>query len=108
MNSKKSIPIYLISLPQDVERRAVLKDQFPRYYDQFIHIQAVDGRKLPAQEYFTKTLPFLKKYNRPMTPAEVGCALSHIKALEAFLETDATHALVLEDDIIGSDENIDT
>lgn len=36
------------------------------------------------------------------TPTELSCTLSHHKALIAFLASDETHALVLEDDVILS------
>ncbi|MDY0274466.1 MAG: glycosyltransferase family 25 protein [Desulfomicrobium sp.] len=106
LNDPKILPVYVVSLEQDIKRRAILKEQFPLFYDQFIRIKAIDGRKLSADEYFNKTLPFFKKYNRPMSPAELGATLSHIQALEDFLKTNAAYALILEDDVLGSDENI--
>jgi len=42
----------------------------------------------------------LSWYGRSLTPGEVGCYLSHINTLDAFLETDHDYALVLEDDAI--------
>ena len=33
-----------------------------------------------------------------MRPGEIGCYLSHLAAMQAFLATDASHALILEDD----------
>ena len=38
---------------------------------------------------------------RPI-PAEIGCYLSHIKAIDAFLRTDHAHGLILEDDAVFS------
>ena len=104
-NKKLDIPIYLVSLEQDVTRREKLKKQFPETYSNFQHIKAVDGRILSAKEYFDKTQGFYKKYKRIMLPAELGCSLSHIKALTDFLNTDNAHALIIEDDIIGTDKD---
>lgn len=99
--------MYLVSLEQDVARREALEKRFPKYYSEFIHIKAVDGRKLPAKEYYDATLNFFHKHKRPMSPAELGCTLSHIKALESFLSTSAPFALILEDDVLGNDTNLE-
>lgn len=100
------IPIYLVSLNQDIVRREKLKKSFPKSYDSFQHIEAVDGRMLSAKEYFDKTRGFFNRYKRIMSPSELGCTLSHIKALHSFLATDAEQALIIEDDIIGDDEDL--
>lgn len=106
MKQKLNIPIYLVSLEQDVARREKLKERFPETYSSFQHVKAVDGRVLPAKEYFDKTQGFYQKYKRIMLPAELGCTLSHIKALETFLASGEEFGLILEDDIIGNDEDI--
>lgn len=98
--------IYLVSLKSDVKRREELKNRFPKYYDSFKIIEAVDGRLLSSKEYFEKTQPFFSKYQRIISPAEFGCTLSHIKVLKEFLRTDSNFALILEDDVIGDDEDI--
>lgn len=107
MLSNLEIPIYLVSLKADESRRVKLKERFIKYYDKFIHIEAVDGRKMTVKEYFEKTREYYISNRKMMSPAEFGCTLSHIKALETFLETDNEYALILEDDVIGSDHNID-
>jgi glycosyl transferase family 25 len=50
-------------------------------------------------------------FNRDLSPAEIGCFLSHIAALERFVESKAPIGLVLEDDavVVGSSvEGIET
>jgi glycosyl transferase family 25 len=39
-------------------------------------------------------------HGRSTNPREVGCYFSHIRACEAFLQSDHQHALICEDDII--------
>lgn len=104
--NKVNIPVYLVSLKQDVARRERLKKCFPENYGSFQNVEAVDGRILPAKEYFDKNQGYFKKYKRFMSPAELGCSLSHIKALEVFLSSGNEFGLILEDDVIGSDEDI--
>lgn len=102
-----ALPIYLVSLETDTTRRQELKKRFPKYYETFSRIEAVDGRIMPAKEYYQRILPYFMKYNKIMLPAEWGCTSSHIKALEAFLESDEPYALILEDDVIGNDRDIE-
>lgn len=103
---KFNIPIYLVSLEQDTKRREELKLRFPNHYDDFIQINAVDGRKISAKEYYDKTIEYFIKTNKTMSPSELGCTLSHIKALEEFIKTNNNYALILEDDVIGEDKDI--
>lgn len=104
---KANLPVYLVSLDQDIVRREKLKERFPENYESFRHIRAVDGRALLARDYFNKIKDFHRRYKRMMTPAELGCTLSHIKALTEFLSSDHPHALIVEDDIIGSDDDFE-
>lgn len=98
--------IYLISLQKDFERRNALKNIFFHNYARFKIIDAIDGRTLSAKEYFDLAHTSATKFNRLLSPSELGCSLSHIKALETFLKSGENHALILEDDIIGRDEDI--
>lgn len=104
---KNNFPIYLVSLEKDCSRRNELLKTFPEKFNDFIHIKAVDGRNLKAKEFYEKTLPYYLDCNKVMSPAELGCTLSHIKALEAFLQTNKQYALILEDDVIGSDQELE-
>lgn len=98
-------PVYVISLAKDEERRNSLKKQF-NSYNEFNIIDAVEGNKIDIQQYFKYLSGSLSKYNILISPNELGCTLSHIKAYEAFLATDAEYCLILEDDVVGNDELI--
>lgn len=102
-----SIGIYVVSLPQDSSRRTELKNSFARYEESFSYVTAVDGRKLDAYAYFEHALSLYLRRQVLMSPSEVGCSLSHKKALEKFLSSEQTHALILEDDVQGNDDHID-
>lgn len=101
------LPIYLVSLEQDVQRREDLKKRFPKHYDDFIHVPAVDGRKLSAKEYYDQSIGYFLRNNKILSPGELGASLSHIKALNDFIKSDYNYALIIEDDIIGCDSDID-
>lgn len=97
--------IYLISLKDAKARRDRLKERF-KSFDEFKLIGGIDGRIMNAKEYFSLSLASFKAYAKLLSPAEIGCALSHMKAYEEFLKSDAKFALIFEDDVIGDDEGI--
>lgn len=101
-----SLKIYLISLEQDTQRRADLAQRFPETYSKMRWIKAINGKELSAKEYFSYAQQYFKNNKKMITPSEVGCTLSHIKALEDFLKTEEKYCLILEDDVIGSDQDI--
>lgn len=70
-------------------------------------INAIEGKKLSCEEYFNLIKCFYSKTFLLMTPGEVGCALSHMKAYEHIIYSDEEYALILEDDVIGEDEDIE-
>lgn len=98
--------IYVISLESSHERKVALKEAFPQHYEEFIFINAVDGRNLTTTEYFKLVRPNLYENNRLLSPAEVGCALSHMQVYEKIIQENAP-AIILEDDVIGNDEALE-
>lgn len=77
---------------------------------EFLQVGIV-GKNLSALDYYNFGV---KESFPPLSPAELGCTLSHIKALEIFLNSEEKYALVLEDDVIFrskvdfSDSNFDS
>lgn len=99
--------IYLISLEQDLQRRTELLNHFPNYYPKMKWIKAVNGKSLSAKEYFSYVEKYFLLHQKVITPSEVGCTLSHMKALEEFLDTEDQFCLILEDDVRGQDQDIE-
>ena len=60
-------------------------------------VPAVDGRLVSAETKVDRRL-YRRRHGRDVRPGEIGCYLSHLAAMQAFLATDAEHALILEDD----------
>jgi len=97
---------YVINLPSARERMEKMQGRLDAIGLPFTRIVGVNGRELqlPIPE-FDEPRHRLMTGRRPI-PAEIGCYLSHIKAIDAFLAADApqTHALIFEDDaIFGAD-----
>ncbi|WP_062271135.1 glycosyltransferase family 25 protein [Endozoicomonas arenosclerae] len=102
------VEIFLVSLQSDTSRREKLEKEFPESYPQFKLISAVDGRLVSSKEYYDSVIKYYINEGRLLSPSELGCTLSHIKALKEFLKTDKKFALILEDDVQGDDEKIKT
>ncbi|MDY6459282.1 glycosyltransferase family 25 protein [Acinetobacter faecalis] len=99
--------VYVISLDQDIKRREELLKKFPKTYPKMQWVKAVNGKSLCAKEYFGYVQKYFNKNNKIITPSEVGCTLSHMKALNFFLESSELYALILEDDVRGCDLDVE-
>lgn len=100
--------IYMISLKRDIERREQMQKKFPRYYPKFHIIDAVDAKDESSAEIiqkYDKPCPHDKR--RPLTKGEKCCAISHLLALEDFLQSGDERCIIIEDDIIGTDDDFD-
>lgn len=89
----QQIPVYVLSLANAADRRARLERHHAPLGLQLTMIEGVDGRLLSEAERAAVTGP-----DRPLTPSEIGCNLSHAKAWRALVESGAPCAVVLEDD----------
>lgn len=100
------IPIYVVSLADEISRKQSLQDQFPKNFDQFLFVEAVDfrGKKINELNGLYKECSHNKK--SPLTPTEIACSLSHVKVLKLFLKTTYKRCVILEDDVIGCDLDI--
>lgn len=68
------------------------KNRIESQFDVF----GVNGKALSADSYFRVGVA---KKAVPLSPSEVGCSLSHLEAMRAFLDSDARYLCVLEDDV---------
>ena len=91
-----SVKKYLISIQ---------KQGLPRYDGFFsqssfnendFKVYGIVGTNLPTNIYFELGV---KNKKIPMTPSELGCTLSHLKALEDFIKSDSEYAYIFEDDV---------
>lgn len=99
------IPIYVISLADRNPRRAPIEARLAALNLSAQIVDAIDGRGgLPSVwEDHVDRIGAAKRMQRPMSDAELACALSHRMVQDRFLSTDAAHALILEDDVILDD-----
>ena len=92
--------IYVINLDRDVERMASIRANLEALGLPFERLSAVMGKDVPEWEKLVDMSAYAWR-NRLDAPraGEVGCYLSHLKAMETFLRTDAPWCVILEDDV---------
>lgn len=88
----------LISLGPDAERDFL---EFNRAVSGPLESFGVDGKRLTAWQYFVYGVSGRR---RPLTPGEVGCSLSHLAALEKFLDTEENLMTIYEADAFVKEE----
>lgn len=95
----KSLCAYVINLDRAPERWAAMQEVFKETNIVPVRVAAIDGKKLslPLLDFDVKG--FQRWHGRQVNTYEVGCYLSHLKALQTFLESNQEHALIAEDDL---------
>lgn len=86
----------VVSLAQDVSRRRNFDEAFRGVGLDYSFCDAIYGGQLPASKYFEMGVQGQK---RILSPAELGCSLSHCSALKKLLVNDLSFGLILEDDV---------
>lgn len=94
--------IFVINLERDVQRREFMAGQLARDQLTAEFVPAVYGASLSEEE---RTRLYSDRWakihrSRSLVPAEIGCALSHLKVYEAMVRQEVPSALVLEDDVV--------
>jgi len=92
------VKCYLINLERSQDRLAYMASQFNRMGLEFERVEAVNGRVMPEQELASFNT-FSKNWPDPLSPAEIGCFLSHRKCLEIIATGIDAYAVIFEDDI---------
>jgi len=95
-----SVHVYAVNLDIAKDRWAFIERAFAPTRLTLCRVPAVNGRALqfPVADYSESGFRWM--HGRGTNPAEVGCYLSHIKAMEMFLQTEEPHALICEDDVL--------
>ncbi len=97
-DSSTKMHAYIINLDGAAERWRFVEERFESTGIPYTRISAVDGRRLtfPIPEY--DAAAYRLRVGQRTNPSQVGCYLSHMKALQAFLASDHPLAIVAEDD----------
>lgn len=92
--------LLLINLERSPDRLATMTARLNAVRQPFEVLPATDGRLL-GPEAMARADPARRRWfsSYPLTPNEVGCWLSHLRAMQALLESEAAMVAVLEDDV---------
>lgn len=92
---------YVINLASSATRWRSIEDSAKDLDVKINRIDAVDGRlKKPSEWHDIDEHAFKRFTGREILPGEYGCYRSHIIAIEAFLRSDDSFAVILEDDVV--------
>lgn len=98
MNGMRAWVINLDRSPQRLDR---ISQQLQAQDLPWRRVPAVDARALTAEEAAQlDDTAFRQRHGMPPLAGELGCYLSHVKVMRAFLATDDAFAVVLEDDVL--------
>jgi glycosyl transferase family 25 len=97
------LPVYLINLPRDAERRAHAHEQLRRCGLQgaVVFCGGVYGKGLSKDELarLFDAKANGRRHPKVLTPGEIGCYASHLECWRAIAAAPAPAALVIEDDV---------
>lgn len=116
----KNAKIYLINLKERTDKLKTSKFQLDLLGLNFSVVEAINGTLLKSKHFKPKiedvniftgiknlktTLKIIKSSKR--TPGQIGCWLSHLKALDIIIQNDDSMSLILEDDFVADGNAID-
>ena len=94
-----SLHTFVINLDRSPDRLRVMQERLARTGLHWERIAAVEGASLDPLACAEVDIPgYRRAHGKELNKAELGCYLSHIKALRRFLAGPWDYALVLEDD----------
>lgn len=94
------IIVFLINLDRATKRLSEMEDRLSNIGIDYIRISAIDGKfyKYSEKEYCEKL--YKRCCGKKTSTGEVGCYLSHYKAIEYFIRSGRKYAVILEDDAV--------
>jgi glycosyl transferase family 25 len=92
---------FVINLDRSPQRLAAIGEQLAALNMPFTRFRAVDGAGIDPETAPDFHAPrYRKRHGKRPCGREIGCFMSHLGVMRAFLETDARFCLILEDDAV--------
>lgn len=101
-SAAEQIKVYVINLDRAPERMRNMTEELESVHLPFERIPAIDGRDIDLKTADRRTVNekrYLFCHGKRFNPNELGCYLSHYRAIETFFNSGAAFGLILEDDI---------
>lgn len=99
-NCGPSMQAFVINLDSAADRWAFLEKNFAQSELRLERVPAIDSKLLAFPYHDFSEHSYRLLHGRTPNRSEFACYLSHRKALQAFLATGESHAVIGEDDII--------
>jgi glycosyl transferase family 25 len=97
----KMPPVFVINLERNAERRNKITTLLGEIGIDFELIPATDGRVLAeCDRAFYDEAHVTNNISRSLSPAEVGCYISHQKLWQRIVDEDISRVVILEDDVL--------
>jgi glycosyl transferase, family 25 len=101
IDTRTGLQTWVINLDRAPQRLAHITEQLQRLKLPFTRLAAVDARAMTAAQQAHLDAPaYCQKHGMTPLLGELGCYLSHVAVMQAFLQGTAAFALVLEDDVV--------
>ena len=91
---------YVINLDRDSSRWKHMQESFQGTSFELSRVSAIDGNALALPSPYFDSTRFRLLHGRLVNIYEIACYRSHIKAIQAFLQSNEEYALFCEDDIV--------
>ena len=99
-DKKISYPIYYINMDKDIERKKLTENELSKISNNFKRISGVVGKNIQNKRIDTvQGISFVNDYSK-MSVSEIGCILSHIKAIQTSYDNGDSICLIVEDDVM--------
>lgn len=100
MPTPATAPVLFINLDRDIERRQRMEMQLQQLHATRLCAIWWNDVTLAEQQNFYNPSLNAYQYYKPLVNGEKGCYLSHIRAWQRLLASDAPFMVVLEDDVV--------
>lgn len=99
--------VSIISLDSNINQSEKFK-YYTRIKQAFgqIEVRGVNGAEINAKTYFEFLVKYYSRTGTLITPAEVGCSLSHLESYKSFLNSQHDWLVIFEDDVILRKESL--
>ena len=94
---KNSIPVYYINMDKSKDRNEWMISQLSKNFEKYKRIKGVNGYEIKNKKHdIIENLEFFNEFSTSFS--EIGCSLSHIKAIKTAYEDNEETVIILEDD----------
>ncbi len=106
MNDSSALPyqFYLINLDRSPDRLETCSKRFDELGLPFSRVPALDGETLLPELSGLDLSGYDFRHGKSVNPNELGCYLSHYKAIETFMASENEYGIIMEDDAWLSEE----